>query len=294
MPPTPPVDAPSQAPCRPLVILGAGYTGRLAYEFHRQRGGAAIVTSRAPESHLAYAADSDRCRFDLHETASWDNLLTRLRGPFAKADLLWCFPAEPLAAIRALAEQVDLAARRLVVLGSTGSYMDPATTSAVNAVPPPWVDEQSPLDTARPRVAGEEYLRCAHHAMILRASGIYGFKRNPLQWIRQGRVGASQKYVNLIHAEDLARICLTALERGVPGETYNVSDGQPRTWESICREAERRWQVHPVASPPDRGMGKRVDTRKLMAHLQVTLRYPDLFTALEAIESAEQPDRPNG
>lgn len=286
MPSTTP--APRTTHCRPLLILGAGYTGRLAYELRRLEGTSVMLTSREPDSRLTFAADGDRCRFDLQDPTTWADLLARLRGPFADADVLWCFPAEPINQVRAFAEQADLRARRLVVLGSTGSYVDPPDPDHPQATAPAWVDEQSPLDTTRPRVQGEEYLRRNHRAVILRASGIYGFRRNPLQWIRQGRVGPSRKYVNLIHGEDLAAICLTALERAMPGEVYNVSDGTPRTWESICQEAERRWQVHPVAPPQDRGMGKRVDARKLLTNLAIALRHPDLFTALDAIESAER------
>ena len=80
--------------------------------------------------------------------------------------------------------------------------------------PPPWIDESAPIDLTKPRVQGEEYLRNEHGAIVLRVAGIYGPGRNPLDWIRQGRVGPSRKYVNLIHVEDLAAICLAALEKG--------------------------------------------------------------------------------
>ena len=62
-------------------------------------------------------------------------------------------------------------------------------------------------------------------------------------WIRQGRVGLSRKYVNLIHVEDLAAICLLALDKGRPGEACTFSDGQPHTWNEICATAQQRWGV---------------------------------------------------
>ena len=75
---------------------------------------------------------------------------------------------------------------------------------------------------------------------MLRVTGIYGPGRNPLDWIRQGRIGPSRKYVNLIHVEDLAAICLAVLDRGYPSEAYNVSDGQAHTWKEICVTAQQR------------------------------------------------------
>src|SRR5207253_2337099 len=129
--------------------------------------------------------------------------------------------------------------------------------------PPSWIDESAPIDLTKSRVQGEEYLRKYHGAIVLRVAGIYGPGRNPLDWIRQGRIGPSRKYVNLIHVEDLAAICLTAIEKGKPGEGYNVSDGMPYLWSEICAVAQQRWAVAATRVREDRSSGKRISNAKL-------------------------------
>ena len=106
--------------------------------------------------------------------------------------------------------------------------------------PPPSVEETASVDLTKPRVQGEELLRTSYEAIVLRVAGIYGLGRDPAEWIKTGRVKRSQKYVNLIHVEDLALTCLAALAHGEPGNVYNVSDGNPRTWMEICKLVEQR------------------------------------------------------
>jgi nucleoside-diphosphate-sugar epimerase len=90
--------------------------------------------------------------------------------------------------------------------------------------------------------------------------------------------------VNLIHVQDLAMICLLALEVGIPGEVYNVSDGTPRTWADICRVAQTRWGVTAHRAGNDDLVGKRIKTIALRERLGATLRHPDLYAELEQLE----------
>ncbi len=143
------------------------------------------------------------------------------------------------------------------------------------------------MDHSLPRVQGEEYLRSRHGAMVLRVAGIYGLGRNPLHWIRQGRVGISDRYVNLIHVADLAGICLSILREGAAGEVYNVSDGMPRTWTDICEMASVHWRIVPGRAKTS-GAGKRISTRKLQRTLSYRMHYPNLFDALAEIEPPVQ------
>jgi nucleoside-diphosphate-sugar epimerase len=222
---------------------------------------------------------SEQClRFDLEQPSTWLNIP-------AGADLIWCFPATPLEQVRAFARTLDAPPRRTVVLGSTSAY-EVSDHSA--AYPPSWIDESASIDLTKSRVQSEEYLREYHGAIVLRVAGIYGPGRNPLDWIRQGRVGLSRKYVNLIHVEDLVAICLAAIEKGKPGEAYNVSDGTPYLWSEICATAHKRWGVAPTGAKEDRSSGKRISTAKLRTELGYTLKYPDLYEALALIESADR------
>ena len=265
----------------PVVILGAGYTGLVIHALGQARGLRVLAGSRSPDEHLASIPASQRLRFDLARPQTWADIPEQAR-------LVWCFPAAPETLVQDFAGRIAPRISRLVVLGSTSAY-EPAIPQKAGAAAP-LIDETSPLNLALPRVRGEEWLRTHSQAIVLRSAGIYGPGRHVLDWIRQGRVTASPRYVNLIHVEDLAGICLAALERGRAGEVYNVSDGEPRLWSDICLVAKRRWGVESptksVAGSASAGPGKRLSIGKLQTELGYAFRHPDLYEALDAIENA--------
>ena len=267
----------------PLIILGCGYTGRFLYRLAMNRRQFVRATSRRPEQQLTTLPSIHRLAFDLEQPDTWANIP-------AQADLIWCFPAMPLDRVHLFAKSLAPPGR-LVVLGSTSAY-DVARGS--QDYPPPWIDESASIDVAQPRVQGEEFLRNELGAILLRVTGIYGPARNPLDWIRQGRVGPSPKYVNLVHAEDLAAICLLALEKGTPGEVYNVSDGHPHTWDEICITAQKRWDITAPRAKQNLSPGKRISNAKLRTEFGYAFRYPDLYEALALIESADGVEAQDG
>jgi len=262
----------------PLIVLGSGYTGRYLVAEASSQGRVVLCTSRDPDRRLNHVRPSQRLRFDLAQPETWRNIPTN-------TDLVWCFPATPIEQVQAFAKTLVAPPRHLIVLGSTSAY-DAEDQSTV--YPPPWIDESAPIDLRKPRVQGEEYLRKEHGAIVLRVAGIYGPGRNPLEWIRSGRVGPTRKYANLIHVEDLAAICLLALERGTPGEVYNVSDGTPRTWADICRVVETHWDIMAHQVGKDDGPGKRIKTIALRERLGAVLRHPDLYAELEKLEDRQR------
>lgn len=237
-----------------LIILGTGYVGRALFREATVSGRLVLAASRMPEARLTGITPEQRLRFDLGHPKTWDAIL-------AQADVAWTVPAVPLQAVVAFGEQVVPRLHRLVVLGTTSAY--DGSPQAVRGEP---ADEAPPVNRAIARVQGEEWLRERYGAILLRVAGIYGPGRNPLDWIHQGRVGYSHRYVNLIHVEDLAAIILCALEDGTPGDTYNASDGTPRRWSEIMDAAAARWgTAKPL--PADPTAGKRISNRKLMAEL---------------------------
>jgi hypothetical protein len=259
-----------------LTILGSGYTAKFLVPLAEQRYTQVFSTSRNPDQHLGYLRPEQRIRFDLARSDTWSLLPV-------ETDVLWCFPAVPLELVEHFAEFALLRARRLVVLGSTSSYDDGISAE----YPPPWIEETGTIDLTKPRVQGEELLRTRYGAIILRVAGIYGPGRNPLDWIRTGRVNRSRKYVNLIHVEDLGTTCLAALRHAKSGEVYNVSDGQPRTWNEICEWVERRWDIRSSVSDEPTPGGKRLSNYKMFELLNLDgagLRHTNLFEVLEAIE----------
>ncbi len=265
----------------PIVALGCGYVGRALYAAASARHRDVLASSRRPQHRLDGIPPDRRMQFDLAEPATW-------RAIPDAARVVWCFPAEPPDAVEAFCREVGPRLATLVVLGSTGSYDVPPGLSPSSA--PPLVDETWPLQASRPRVKGEELLRRTCRAIVLRVAGIYGPGRHVLDWLRQGRITDHDRTVNLVHVQDLAAIGLLALERGRPGEVYNVSDGHPRPWREIIDwAADRGYATLPVRNPQSAGDGartggKRISIAKLERELGYRFAYPDLYTALDEIE----------
>jgi len=256
-----------------LTILGSGYTAKFLLPLAGQRYTQVFATSRNPEQHLTHLRPDQRISFDLAQPDTWPSI------PMA-TDILWCFPAAPIDLVRRFAEAASLRTRRLVVLGSTSAYADGASTG----YPPSWVDEAAPIDLTKERVQGEELLRTIYGAIVLRVAGIYGPGRNPIDWIRTGRVNRSRKYVNLIHVEDLTATCLAAMAHAEPSGIYNVSDGNPMTWNDICETVARRWEIRSSTFQEPGPTGKRVLNKRMSELLKldrVGLRHSNLFEALE-------------
>ena len=258
-------------PTIPLLILGGGYTGRIIYRQASLLKRPLLVSSRDPEKHLAGIPGEERIFFDLLQEKSW-SLLPET------ADVIWTFPATPVDQVRKFGKQKGTIFRRLIVLGSTSAY--PALPQFSEDL----IDENMAPDKTIPRVAGEESLREEHGAIVLRAAGIYGPGRNPLDWVRQGRIGYISRLVNFIHVEDLAGISLLAIEKGEPGETYTVSDGTPRPWSEIIDVAEKRWGLSRPAPRTETSPGKKISNQKTVKKLLYQFRFPDLYVALDQLE----------
>ena len=253
----------------PLVILGAGYTGRFIYHAARRRRRQVFATSRDPGAHLAFAQPDHRIRFDLRQTDTWQRIPPQ-------SDIIWCFPALPPDVAATFAQHAIAAHSRLILLGSTSAY---------RAGRPGLIDERVLVNRSLPRVASEEHLRTTFGATVLRLSGLYGPGRHVFDWIRNGKIKNTQKYVNLIHVEDVAELCLLALHHAAPGSTYIVSDGHPRPWADICRFAAERFQIPIPPATATRETGKRLSPRKILSDFNYQLKHPDLFTALGELES---------
>jgi nucleoside-diphosphate-sugar epimerase len=253
----------------PLVILGAGYTGKFLYQTAQRHDREVWVTSRRPQHHLTYASPSHQLGFDLEQPTTWNNIPK-------ESDIIWCFPALPEDKATAFTKTMVSPNRTLLILGSTSAFPSPSHQERT--------DEGSEMDLNLPRVHAEETLRKRFQAITLRLSGLYGPKRNPLNWIRNGKLRNTPKWVNLIHIEDVAEICLAALQDCQKGESYIVSDGTPRRWSTIFEEAQKTWNI-PIPSPATlKDPGKQLNPQKLFSSISYQLQHPDLFEALKAIE----------
>jgi nucleoside-diphosphate-sugar epimerase len=187
----------------------------------------------------------------------------------------------------------------LVYISTSGVYGDCAGA---------WVSETHPLNAtasrARLRVDAEMQIRAwakrNHvHASILRVPGIYAADRLPLSRLQQGTPGivdGEDSYTNHIHADDLARISIAALQYGKSCRVYHTSDdshlkmgeyfdsvadayNMPRVPRISRAEAQR------VLSPMMLSFmneSRRLTNTRMKQELKVVLRYPTVADGLKA------------
>ncbi|MDP3037088.1 MAG: NAD-dependent epimerase/dehydratase family protein [Rhodocyclaceae bacterium] len=189
--------------------------------------------------------------------------------------------------------------RRIVYISTSGVYGNSAGD---------WVPETRPLAAhsarARRRVAAEGLLRgfgrrSGTRVSLLRAPGIYAADRLPLERLRRGDpvlVTAEDSYTNHIHAEDLARACVIALERGQACRAYNICDdsallmgdwfdkladafGLPRP--PRASRAEARALLSPLLLS-FMGESRRLTNTRMKRELKLRLRYPTVDAGITA------------
>lgn len=184
-----------------------------------------------------------------------------------------------------------------------------------------WVNEQSPTqpqtERGQRRLDAEQALSlwtCRHRVpgVILRVPGIYAPDRLPVERIKSGAPILREDqspYTNRIHADDLAMVCVIAAEKAsevagpeynfVPA-IYNVSDGHPGTMSQYFKDIAdalglprpREISREEAEQVMTRGMlsylreSRRVDNRKMLNELGVTLQYPDLTAGLHSLKSS--------
>ena len=283
-----------------VIIVGCGDIGRRVAALHRARGDKAggVVRSAASGAELE-AAGIQAIPADLDQPGTFTDL------PIASV-LLYYFAPPPESGttdprLRALLDAIGAPAlpRRLVYISTSGVYGDCQGA---------WVDEETPIhpqtERAKRRADAEAALQAwSQHTgvpiVILRVGGIYGPGRLPVDRIKAGRPVLREEesgFTNRIHSDDLAHVCVAAMERGTPGGRYNVSDGRPGTMTQyfnavadllglprppqITRaQAERQMNASLLSFLNE---SRRMDNRKMLRELDVTLCYPDLASGLAA------------
>ena len=191
--------------------------------------------------------------------------------------------------------------KRMVYISTSGVYGDCAGV---------WVSETHPLNATSPRaqrrVDAEKQIsswaRRNHvNAGILRVPGIYAEDRFPLNRVRQGIPGivaSEDGYTNHIHADDLARIVIAALQRGQACRVYHASDDSqlkmgeyfdsvadafslPRIPRVSRAEAQR---VLPESLLSFMNESRRLTNRRIKDELEVRLRFPTVANLLATIK----------
>ena len=173
-----------------------------------------------------------------------------------------------------------------------------------------FVTEQSPAQpeaaTARVLVETEALLLAAARngfpAVVLRVAGIYGPGRGfAFRQFLSGEAsldGDGQRYLNMVHRDDLTGAIIAALERGTPGEIYNVADNEPVTQlEFFEWLAARLKRPLPRRNPANEDSGrkrgvtnKRVSNARLRTELKYAFQFPNFRAGYAAeISRLSQP-----
>ena len=281
-----------------IFIIGCGDIGLRVARLWQARGIAVQALARSAESAARLsAAGITPVTGDLDDSISLATL------PINGATVYYFAPppgqGETDPRMRAFVA-AGLRPARVVYISTSGVYGDRDGA---------WVDEDTPpapaTDRARRRLDAETVLRTwgretGVRVNILRVGGIYGPGRWPLERLRAGTPVLREEecgYTNRIHADDLAAICVAAAERGGADRIYNVSDGSNGTMtQYFYAVADRFGLPRPPALTLAQAMqqlspamlsylteSRRMDNRRLLSELGVTLRYPDLAAGLQEV-----------
>jgi len=107
---------------------------------------------------------------------------------------------------------------------------------------------------------------------------------------------AEAGYTNRIHAEDLATVCLAAIDRGEDGDIFNVCDGETSTMTDYFNAITDHLGMERLPQVPlneaRRAMtplmfgymteSRRIDNGRMLTKLGVRLKYPTLADGLKA------------
>jgi nucleoside-diphosphate-sugar epimerase len=187
--------------------------------------------------------------------------------------------------------------RRIIYISTSGVYGD-CKGEIVSETRP--VNAQNPR--AKFRVDAENQIRywakrCNVHASILRVPGIYAAERLPLERLKKSTpaiVDAEDGYTNHIHADDLARCILAALEHAKSNRIYHVvDDSNMKMGEYFDAVADAFGFPHPprvtreeaqkVLSPmllSFMNESRRLTNKRIKQELKFTLHYPTVADAL--------------
>jgi nucleoside-diphosphate-sugar epimerase len=265
-----------------VLVIGPGYVGsHLALELKRA-GHDVCALGRTAESRTGLVDAGIRTlKADLTEPASlarmpsqWDwvvNCVSSSRGTMED------YRAVYLEGMQNVLELLSkLPPKKFVYTSSTGVYGQ--NDGSVVTEASPTIPES---ETAAVLIETEKMLLAAARernfpAIVLRVSGIYGPGRG--YWLKQFQNGEARleadgrRILNMVHRDDVVGAIIAALERGRPGEIYNVSDDEPVTQMELFKwlSEKRGKPLPPVAEAGTSATRKRAATSKRVSNARLT------------------------
>ncbi len=282
-----------------LLIIGCGDTGKRVLQQLERKKTQIVITNRQQisDDQLSYG-DVNIVSIDLDEKESLASLSS------SDAYIFYFVPPpgsgeqdnRMLNFIQSLAK--DGAPKRIVYISTTGVYGDCQGK---------WVTEQTAVTPgnarSKRRLHAESLLQsyCEDtktEYVILRVSGIYCLEKLPLERLKQGMQVLQPQlapFSNRIHADDLARFCLSAMFDGPGNEVFNIADGNPSSISDYFIQISRafglptpellNWKQAKIALSPAMlsylNESKKVSNEKLCKMLGVKVKYSTLEQGLQ-------------
>jgi nucleoside-diphosphate-sugar epimerase len=284
-----------------FLIIGCGDIGRRVAKIAMAEGNQVTALARSPgKAESLRQMGLETVLGDLDGTGPITGLPTRRAVVFYFAPPPGGGVVDPRIRVFCGSVEPGEEPEKVVYLSTSGVYGDCGGATVTEETP---VNPQT--DRARRRLDAETILRnwATHRGVatvVLRVTGIYGPGRLPLDRIQKGHPVLREEeapFTNRIHADDLARVCLAAVEKGEDGDIFNVSDGRSGTMTEYFNAVA---DAVGLPRPPQVGMeearrvmnplmlsylteSRRMDNRRMLEKLGIGLMYPDLESGLRAI-----------
>jgi nucleoside-diphosphate-sugar epimerase len=250
------------------------------------------TTRRADEAAAYRAQGLDPVVCDVLDASSLDRL--------PRADtMLYAVGFDRSSGATMRAVYVDGLSRVLDHLPPPARFVYVSSSSVYGQTDGGWVDEDSPTnpqeESGRIVLDAERILRTKlPAAVILRFAGIYGpgrlLRRKTIE-AGEPIVGDADKWLNLIHVEDGARLILAAEAHAAPGRVYNVCDDQPVRRRDLYAAMARvlgapapRFVAPPAdrPTPPHEKANRRIRNARMKEDLRAELRYAGYLQGMSA------------
>lgn len=215
------------------VIFGCGFTGTNLLKY-------------LPNAHcteLPELCKNGQIPFNFYDPATWKNI------PKFDQAIITFKMTDPLLAKKFAGM---LYQKKIILLSSARNL--------INSQPNEMIDESCLLsDTPRP--ISESHFKS--FSTILYLGLIWGADRMPTKWISEGRIKNGEKFINLIHVDDICKIILFILEsKSKLNQQYLTSDGNPVKWVELAKQKGLDLSCHKSGLE-----SRRFNTTKLKAIL---------------------------